>query len=266
MKLSTGVTYFPWLLSRVPGILCRNIFVPSLFGENMVLIRAFLLIWGANVTFGAEKRMFLDRYRDEIQEFIMTGHEKGWKNCDILSSNTLPHDREPHFSMDLEYIKTMDIKTTFASSSCLLVSYDVEGNESLSTLFDFGWSSIQFLRLALVMKMNDGTNLNMIGNTTKLPFLIAAELEQGKKQFLCPVVGKIAPVLEQEMCDLSHVSYQGKQLRISHIGLPPQFIFDPNSGIIDGTTFRMMRILEEKLNFNAQIIVADSFDGAIAMV
>ena len=236
----------------------------------MKLIRAFLLNLGAlflsNITFGTETRMFLDRYRDEIQEYIMTGHEKGWKNCDILSANTSPHDREPHVSMDLEHIKTLDIKTTFASSSCLLVSYDVEGNESLSTLLDFGWSSFQIVRLALVMKMNSGTNLNMIRNTTKLPFLIAAELEQGKEQFLCPVVGKIAPVLEQEMCDLSHVSYQGKQLRISHIGLPPQFIFDPNSGTIDGTTFRMMRILEQKLNFYAQIVIPNSWDGAIAMV
>ena len=196
----------------------------------------------------------------------MTGHERGWKNCDILSANTLPHDRGPHVSMDLEHIKTLDIKTAFASSSCLLVSYDVEGKESLSTLLDFGLSSIQFVRLALVMKMNSGTNLNMIRNTTKLPFLIAAELEQGMEQFLCPVVGKIAPVLEQEMCDLSHVSYHGKQLRISHIGLPPQFIFDPNSGTIDGTTFRMMRILEQKLNFTAQIVIPDSWDGAIAMV
>ena len=237
---------------------------------DMKLIRAFLLIWGAlllsNVTFGAENRVFLDKHRAEIQEYIMTGHERGWKNCDILSANTLPHDREPHVSMDLEHIKTLDIKTTFASSSCLLVSYDVEGNESLSTLLDFGWSSFQIVRLALVMKMNSGTNLNMIRNTTKLPFLIAAELEQGMEQFLCPVVGKIAPVLEQEMCDLSHVSYQGKQLRISHVGIPPQFIFDPNSGTVDGTTLRMMRILEQKLHFTAEIIFADSYDGLIAMV
>ena len=236
----------------------------------MKLIRAFLLTLGAlllsNVTFGAETRMFLDRYKDKIQEYIMTGHEKGWKNCDILSASTSPHDREPHFPMDLEYIKALDVKTAFTSSSCLLVSYDVEGNESLSTLLDFGWSSIQFVRLALVMKMNSGTNLNMIRNTTKLPFLIAAELEQGKEQFLCPVLGKIAPVLEQEMCDLSHVSYQGKQLRISHIGLPPQFIFDPSSGTVDGTTIRMMRILEDKLDFTAEIIVPNSIDGAIAMV
>ena len=76
----------------------------------MKLIRAFLVIWGAlllsNVTFGAENRVFLDRHRAEIQEYIMTGHERGWKNCDILSANTLPHDREPHVSMDLEHIKS----------------------------------------------------------------------------------------------------------------------------------------------------------------
>ena len=196
----------------------------------------------------------------------MTGHEKGWKNCDTLSANTLPHDKEPHVSMDLEHIKTLDIKTTFASSSCLLVSYDVEGNESLSTLFDFGWSSIQFVRLALVTKMNSGTNLNMIRNTTKLPFLIAAELEQGKEQFLCPVLGEIVPVLKQEMCYLSYMSYQGKRLRISQIGAPPQFILDPNTGTIDGTVFRMMRILEQKLNFTAEIIIPNSFDKAVAMV
>ena len=34
---------------------------------------------------GQEQSMFLHKYREAIQNYIMTGHEKGWRECDILS-------------------------------------------------------------------------------------------------------------------------------------------------------------------------------------
>ena len=237
----------------------------------MELVRAFLLLeWVlllSDMSLGEGQEMFLDKYKDEIQEYIMTGHEKGWNNCDVMSAsaNTFSHEGHTKISMDLDKIETLDIKSAFASSSCLLVSYDVSSMASLSTLLDFGWAAIQQIRLALVVKMNSGINLDMLSNTTKLPFLIAADLEEGKEQFICPTVGKWNPLRQEKMCKLSYVSYKEKRLRIALVGIPPHFIFK-NDGIIEGTNIRMMRILEQKLNFTAEIIVPESFFDAETQV
>ena len=231
-------------------------------GAHLVHLGILLLSNGAL----GQPNMFLEKYRTQIQNYIMTGHAGGWQDCDMLSEDIFSTDSIPHISMELDKVNIMMLKSAFASSKCLLVNYHVDHVADLQALLSFGWKAIDYMRIAFVLKMGANVTLDMLSNTTKLPFLVAAELEQGKEQFLCPVLGKIAPVLEQEMCDLSHVSYQGKRLRISQIGLPPQFIFDPNSGTIDGTTFRMMRILEQKLNFAAEIVIPNSWDGAIAMV
>ena len=230
---------------------------------SILLMVAFLL---ADKSLGQDEQLFFHKYKNEIQEYIMTGHEQGWKDCDILSANTLSHEMVPKISMELDKIKTLNIKITFASSSCLLVYCHVESEETLMTLIDFGWSTFQYVRLALVVKMSSGITLNKITNITKLPFPIAAELEHGKEQFLCPAIGKLKPFLEQEMCNPSYVSYRDKQLRIAFLGLPPQFIFDINSGNIDGVYIKMIRILEQKLNFSTEITVPGSFDDAIAKV
>ena len=230
----------------------------------MKLVRALLLLeWVlllSDISLGKDQERFLDKYKDKIQEYIMTGHEKGWNNCDIMSSstNTLSHEGQTKISMDLDKIKTLNFKSTFASSSCLLVSYHVRSMDSFSTLLDFGWAAIQHIRLALMVKINSKINLDMLSNTTKLPFLIAAYLEKGKEQFICPIVGKQNPLLQEKMCKLSYVSYKEKRLRIALVGIPPHFIFT-NDGIIEGTNIRMMRILEQKLSFTAEIIVPDSF-------
>ena len=239
--------------------------------ESMKLVRAFLLLeWVlllSDVSLGEGQEMFLDKYKDEIQEYIMTGLEKGWSNCDIMSAsaNTFSQEGQTKIAMDLDKIKTLNIKSSFASSSCLLVSYQVRSMASFSTLLDFGWAAIQHIRLALVVKMNSGINLDMLSNTTKLPFLIAADLEEGKEQFICPIVGEMNPKRQEKMCKLSYVSYKEKILRIALLGIPPHFIFT-HDGIIEGTNIRMMRILEQKLGFTAEIIVPESFKDSIAKV
>ena len=239
--------------------------------ESMKLVRAFLLLeWVlllSDISLGEDQKMFLDKYKDEIQEYIMTGHDQGWNNCDIMSAsaNTFSQEGQTKIAMDLDKIKTLNIKSSFASSSCLLVSYEVRSMASFSTLLDFGWAAIQHIRLALVVKMNSGINLDMLSNTTKLPFLIAADLEEGKEKFICPTVGKRTPLRQEKMCKLSYVSYKEKRLRIALVGIPPHFIFT-NDGIIEGTNIRMMRILEQKLNFIAEIIVPESFFDAETQV
>ena len=105
----------------------------------------------------------------------------------------------------------------------------------------------------------------MITNTTKLPFLIAAKLEQDKEQFLCPVVGEIKPLLEDKMCNPSYASYKNKRLNVALLGIPPYFMLT-KTGQIDGTDIRLMRILEQKLNFKADIIIPQSYVDAEFMV
>ena len=141
-----------------------------------------------------QQGMFLERYREQIQSYIMTGSAGGWKNCDIMSADSFSTEGTPQIAMDLDKINTMNIKHAFASSHCVLVNYHVGNTADFPTLIDFGLAAINHVRIALVIRMGPGISLDMTSlttNTTKLPFLVAAELEQGKEQFLCPVVGEI---------------------------------------------------------------------------
>ena len=201
--------------------------------------------------------MFLGKYRTQIQNYIMTGHGGGWQDCDILSANTFSAEGTPQISLDLDKINAMNIKSAFASSQCVLVNYHVGGIADLQALIDFTWAAIDHVRIALVLNMGSGITLDMVTNTTKLPFLVAAELRQAKEQFLCPVVGEIEPRLELAMCKLSYASFENKTLRISQLGVTPDFIFTSNG--LDGINIRMMKILEDKLNFMSKIVVPKSF-------
>ena len=114
------------------------------------------------------------------------------------------------------------------------------------------------MRIAFVLKMGANVTLDMLKNTTKLPFLIAAELEQGREQFICPIVGEMIPRLEENMCKPSYASFKEKIVRVALLGIPPYFMVT-NTGQIDGTDIRLLRLLEQKLNFRAEINVPQSF-------
>ena len=225
---------------------------------------AFLLI---DKALGGGLKLFFDKYREIVQEYTMTGHEQGWTYCDILSADPLANGHQPQISVDLEKIQTLNARSNFAFSNCLVVSYHLNSLFSLEKLIDFGWAAIQHIRLALVVKMNSGITLNMIANTTRLPFLIAAELEDGREQFLCPVVGVSDPILEENVCNPSFASYRGKTLRVTFMGLPPNFIVtNATTGLFDGADIRLMRILERHLNFRGEIIMPKSHSDAFIKV
>ena len=109
-------------------------------------------------------------------------------------------------AMTLTNLKTLSKKSAFASMDCLLAIYDIEDKISLSALLEFGWETVQHVRLALVLRMSSGMTLTLAPNTTKIPFLIAAQLEDGTAQFLCPVVGESEPRFEHGMCSPSNVA------------------------------------------------------------
>ena len=172
--------------------------------------------------------MFLTKYRTDIEEYIMTGYGPVWTKCDVIHTDGNSEQQPdymyetPLFRVDIKKLITYDIKTTFSSSHCLLISAYVS-NQSLSDLIKFGWSVIQHKRVALVLTLTHGLTLDMATNTTKLPFLVASRMEDGKEQFLCPMVGEANPQLQNGKCELIYTSYKNKSLRVGIFGFPPAF-------------------------------------------
>ena len=153
----------------------------------------------------------LIKHKEAIQNYMMTGYESKWQHCDRLSDNSYYSDNVPQITMSLDEIQTLNLKAAFAYSTCLLVHYDVSSRASLSALMEFGWKAINHVRLAIVITLQSGITLEMAKNTSNLPYLVAAQLDDGKKQFLCPIVGEVKPVLGQEMCKKSYLSYKARK-------------------------------------------------------
>ena len=200
---------------------------------NPLTANLYLLLFGVLIHFYAvHGQQFLQKYKTAIQNYIMTGEEEGgWQHCDILSAGTHSIEDVPQITMVLDKISMLDLKNS--SSKCLLANYDVSSNADLSALLEFGWTIIYHVRLALVVKLHTGINLSMATNTSKLPFLVAAESSQGKEQFLCPVIGEPEPRLQKELCQSSYVSFVNKRLRIAIFGPLPYMVMTKNG--YDGT-------------------------------
>ena len=131
---------------------------------------------------------------------------------------------------------------------------------SLSTLLDFGWEVIQYVRLAMVIKLSSGMTLDTMATKT-LPYLVATVSNNGKEQFLCPVIGENEPRLEKVICKPSFVSFKHKTLRIAMMGIVPYFMMTKN-GALDGKNMNLLRMLEKRLLFEPEITVANSFIDA----
>ena len=232
---------------------------------------------------GQQEGIFIAKHRDAIQKYIMTGHEEGWQHCDILSENP-SYMGVPQISIKLEKIKTLNIKSAFENSHCLLVNYDISSNASLSTILEFGLEAIEHVRLAVVIKMHSGLTLEAIEhvrlavlikmnadnfahratNISNLPYLVAAESENGMEQFHCPTVGEIKPCLRYEMCYPTYLNHKNKALRIGLLGVPPDLVFTSTG--VDGTNIRLIKTMAERLEFIPEIKFATSFIGAIYQV
>ena len=228
----------------------------------MRLLTAFGVLLLCLPSLGLEIDYFLRQHRENVQDYIMVGHGKGWTQCDVLSSNSVGDDA-PQLLMNFVEFQKLDMRSTLSSSHCLLASYHIESQESLSEIMQFGWEVIKHKRIALILSMEKGITLEMATNTDKLPFLVAAQLESGEKQFLCPVIGKITPLMQSNMCDISYVSYKYKKLKIGLLGITPHLIFD---GGIDGTDLRLIKLLAEKLKFQPDIVIPPTYRQGRNMV
>ena len=206
----------------------------------------------------------LTKYRRELETFITTGHEGTWSNCDILSSNGHSYEGVVSVTMGLDILRSLNMKSVFSSSVCLLAVYDVKSRTDLSNLLEFGRKAINHVRIALIVKMHSEITLEKAANSSNLPFIVAAESEHGKDQFICPVVGEIKPVLKHEMCKASFLDLKNKSLRVGLLGIPPDFILT-NDGI-KGANIRLIKMLAQRLGFIPEIKVATSFTGAMEQV
>ena len=163
----------------------------------------------------------LHKHTTAIQEYIMAGYGDGWKHCDILSANPeeAGFDEDiPHFAITLKKLLTIDIGSTLSSSNCILALYEVKTPQNLASIMEFGWKAIQYKRIALILKMSSGMTPYHTINTTGLPFLVAAEMENEEDLFICPLIGEVEPLLQAHMCEKSYISLEKKTLRIGMVG------------------------------------------------
>ena len=176
----------------------------------------------ARETHGLELDMFMAKHLVAIEEYIMAGHGNGWTQCDIVAANLKKYgiyQHIPSVATDIKNLERIDIGATFSSSHCLLAMYEVESLQNLASLMEFGSRAIQHKRLALVIKMGSGLSLKNTFDTKKPPFLVAAQLEKGKEQFICPAIEEVD--LQECMCDKSFASLTGKMLHVGILGMGP---------------------------------------------
>ena len=203
-----------------------------------------------------ELATFFAEHKVGVQHYIMVGHGKGWLNCDILSLS--PHESDAtQFLMDFETFDKLDLSLMLSSSHCLLAAFTIETKVDLSAIIQYGWRVIRHKRIALILSMGKGITLDMAQNTAKLPFLIASVLEGGQKQFLCPIVGRKEPHMQDYMCEKSYASYKYKKLKVGIFG-PKPYIFSTKNGI-DGTDVRLLKLLSQKLKFVPELMIPMSF-------
>ena len=176
-------------------------------------------------THGLELDRFMAKHLIAIEEYIMSGHENGWTQCDIVAANfkrSRIYEDIPSVSVDIKTLKRIDIGASVSSSHCLLAMYEVESLQDLASLMEFGRRAIQHKRLALVIKMAPGLSLKNTFDVEKPPFLVAALLENGKEQFICP--RQLNP--QTYMCDKSFVSLDGNMVHVGIVGVGPYFVGD----------------------------------------
>ena len=221
-----------------------------------ILIFSHILLFASFGVYG--QNQILKKYRRALENYILTGHETKWHNCDILSADGYTYDGVGQITMPLDNIRQIDMKSTFSSSPCLLINYEVRSKTNLFTLLKFGWRAVNHERLALVLKLTSGISLEVAKNTSYLPYLVAGEADNGREQFLCPSVGHIKPLLVSKMCSPLYLNYKYKAIIIGLLGVTPDLAL--TSAGVDGTQIRLIKIMSERLKFQPHIKIPDSFE------
>ena len=226
------------------------------------ILLCFILL--SNPVFGRDEfGNFVSKYKAAIESYIMVGYGGGWDMCDFLIVTPLKSDfpsEDPQIVQEIDELKTLDVFNSFASSHCIIVTALAHDNASFSTLIEFGWSAIQHKRVGMILRLGSNLALDKAANITKLPFVIAAQLESGKEQFLCPTVGSYQPLFQLSMCQQHLTDYRGKTIRVPlFIGFYPygyrvkNIACTRNCSVPDGVDFRFLKVLQAKMNFTVKI-------------
>ena len=201
---------------------------------------------------GQDLNMFVAEHKQALETSIMAGYGGGWKECDLLATyppknNLWPNT--PQFALDMASLRDLDMKASFSNSHCLLIMAHIKSFRLLEEIIQFGWTAVHHRRLGMALKLGSNLNLGMATNITSLPFPIAAQLEGGQKQYICPSLGEDMPKLHPVgghhwPCP----AYQGKSIRIGLIGIGgPPFIIKGSNGRLDGVSIRLISLLGRKM-------------------
>ena len=226
---------------------------PNLEVMHQALLISLTVIQCVTHTYGQHSDIFLAKHRNAIEAYIMTGYGDGWKHCDLLSVGSTyqsPPGDTANFQMDSKTLGTFDISSSFSSSYCLIVRIRVNDTRTLAAIIEFGWTAIQHKRLGMVMTLENNMTLEGLKNISKLPFVIAAQFNNDKEKFLCPVVGKLDPVVKSFMCPQSFTGYKGKYIRVTTYPYSKPYgkSYDKDGKGID-TNF--LQLLQNKMKFEA---------------
>ena len=199
---------------------------------------------------------FVFKYKRDIENFIMAGFGGGWDMCDIIvvdPVDPIPSWEIPHLMGNVKMLNTLDIGNTMGHSHCLLLWAQARDNATLKALIKFGWSTIQHKRVGMMLSLSSNIALDKATNTTNLPFLIAAQLESGREQFMCPVLGSYQPQIQSSICDKNLTDYRGKTIRVGFSIAFRPYGFMTEIGVPDGVDKRFLEVLRSKMDFNIKI-------------
>ena len=93
--------------------------------------------------------------------------------------------------------------------------------QDLIKIVEFGSTLMHHKRLSLMLQLGRDMTLDLAQRTKNVSFLVAAELDDGRVQFLCPIVGDSTPCLQEQLCDYSYTTLEGSNLRVGMFGVAP---------------------------------------------
>ena len=224
--------------------------------EHLIVLIIFLS--SQSCSRGQDFGRFIAKHKEVIENYIMAGYGSGWSECDLMAVSPQKNDKlfnVPGFVMSMAYLKAFDISRELSDSHCLLLTAHVENSTLLADLIEFGWTAVHHRRLGMALRLGTNLTLDMATNTTNLPFLIAAQLERGRAQFLCPRIGGHMPHL---LDVIPHPTYSGKPIRIGHMLLPP-FSYVGVDGRPHGVDIEFINLLKRKMHFKVIFIKPSSY-------
>ena len=221
--------------------------------RQMALI---LLFFGAAAK-GNDFDSFVSKYKVDVQNFVMSGYGGGWITCDIIAISPVkpnPFWNVPQLTVDINKLKALDIGSNLLPSHCFLVLAMVNDNATVSAIIEFGWAAIKHKRVGMILTLgSDMTSLNEVRNMTKLPFFIAARMDSGREEFLCPSVGNQLPLHQHAICEKHLTHYQDKKIRVVLLTESHPLGTMNEDGVPDGVEIKTLQVLQKRMGFKIEI-------------